>query len=192
MQPLPAGRLRWQQLGSRTTLVLPGPFSWRLLVGPVFFVVVVLTPNPWGDMLRSMASPTGDWGPLGWLFALVFGLSLLAALGSVLWQLLSREVLTISQGTVEIRREALGWAFFRRSFGVKEVTALTVRDQPAAASVLPERLGFGGGTCLFETSGEQVPFGRALDPAEARATLRELGQLRLLPAPLLATALPAR
>jgi hypothetical protein len=182
------GRLRWQHLGSTVCLRLRAPWPWQLVIGPAFFLGLLLSDNPWSRAVRPLLAQQ-DWAFPGLLFPLVFGIVLLLQLGAVLWQLFSQEILVVRRGSVEIRRQVLGQTFFRRQLEASDLTLVEVRENASTAGRGLEAAiasaGFKGGTLLFSTAGGQVAFGRGLDPAEARAALHELVALRALPANIL-------
>jgi hypothetical protein len=158
------------------------------MIGPAIFWGLLLTDNAWSRAFRPLL--TGKDGAFPSLvFPLFLGVGLLLQLGTVLWQLFSQETLVVRSGSVEIKRQVAGLAFFLRQLEIRDLTLVEVREKPlatsrrfASAAVFS---GFGGGTLLFATPNEQIAFGRDLDPAEARAALRELVALRALPATIL-------
>lgn len=181
-QPYP-GRLRWEHLGGTVYLRLRAKFAWHMTVQPVVLAVVLLTGNSWRAMLLDAP-----------LFGVVFSAFVLFMLAELLWRVLSQETLAAGAGQVVISRQVLGLTFFRRAFAAADIQALLLTAEPADEATertphLGRLFGFEGGTLFFSLPDEGVAFGRHLAPAEARAALRELLQLRVLLAAVVAPAL---
>jgi hypothetical protein len=188
MEQPSTGRLRWQHLGSTVFLRLRAPWPWQLIVGPVVFLGLFLSDNPWSHVFRPLLERNDRIFP-ALLFLLFFGAVLLLQLGTLLWRLFSQETIAVNLGSVEVRRQVLGWSFFQRRLEANDLTLVEVRENLLAtgrsATGATAFRGFKDGTLLFSTPSEQVAFGRELDPAEARAALHELVALRALPANIL-------
>ncbi len=181
LQKPAAGNLRWHYSGDTVHVELAAGRAWLRLLGPALFLLLLCTDNPWSRIFGSLlVGPGFGLNAVGLIRAVFWGLMGFWLAAEVL-RLMSRELLTIGQGTVIVRRQWLHWVFYHRRFEVPIAQRVEVRESSES--------GFAGGTLCFYTATEAIAFGRTLAPAEARLALQELARLGLLPAALVAPAL---
>lgn len=185
-----AGNLRWQRDGRNIYLYLRDTQDWPNLVGPVFFILILCTDNPWSRIFGTLLVGPG------------FGLNAIGLIRVTLWSclsivllrelflLMSHEMLAIGQGTVVVRRQWLKWIFYYRRFEIPAIQRLEVWE-PTTRNKGQNEMGFAGGVLRFHLATETIAFGRTLAPAEARLALQELARLGALPTALVAQALPS-
>lgn len=191
MQKPAAGNLRWHHNGSTVHLHLRSNRAWLRLLGPVFFLVILGTDNPWSRLFGTLlVGPGFGLNAVGLIRIVFWGLMSFWLVAEVL-RLVSRETLAIGQGTVTIRRQWLQWTFYYRRFEVHAIQKVEIRELSSASTRKQSELAFDGGILRFYTATEAIAFGRTLEPAEARLALHELARLGALPAALVAPALAA-
>jgi hypothetical protein len=177
--------LSWQATGSSVQLRLRGHLPWQVLLPNAIFVGLLLTDNPWSRAFRPLLLGQ-ESSAFPRIFSLVFWAGIALTLGHYAWLLLSRETLTVEPTRVLLTRHWLGLSLYQRQVPLAAVQHVRVAEPPAAEWGRNHRtpwsgLGFGNGAIRLETPGEELAFGRSLDPAEARAALLEISQLGLLP-----------
>jgi hypothetical protein len=174
-EPRALGRARFEDRGSALGVVIPGQRRILLLVFLLPWLVGWFVGERKILEEVSQVNLRSSVGGAALVLFLVAGWTAggVYAAAMVLWTLFGREVITIDEQSLSIRREALGVGRTHR-YQLAQVKDL--RWIPSTDSRPSRRAPWEGGLIAFDHGKKTIRFARPLDDAEAKVVAKRLAE----------------